>query len=222
VLVVEDDDALRCLFTALFARHSYAMECVADGAEALERLSRCSYDVILLDLMMRGMNGFDVVHILSESRPELLQRTIIITGVSQRELEKLDRIAVFAIMRKPFDIDSLITAMIQCSRRVDGSGAAKDERNGALSEGESRDLDDRARRFEASVPALRTVLSSPAGSSGELLLRRELRRTMNELGAMFAAAALAQYDDRAERYERLGRAAVELARTPPAIPRHDN
>jgi DNA-binding response OmpR family regulator len=126
VLVVEDDEGLQTLFTALLARAGFRVECVSDGAQALERLARSAYSAVLLDLMMRGTNGFDVLHCLAETRPALLRRTIVTSGVSERELAKVDRGSVFAVIRKPFDIDFLIATVIACARQKEGGGTGGD------------------------------------------------------------------------------------------------
>jgi CheY-like chemotaxis protein len=115
-LVVDDDDALRTLFIALLKREGFEVECVRDGAQALDRLANDSFDVILLDLMMPVTNGYDVLRRLGECRPALLKQTIVTTGVSERDLAKLDRDSVFAVLRKPFDIHVLASTINDCIR----------------------------------------------------------------------------------------------------------
>lgn len=115
ILVVDDDRPLRILFEALLARHGFAMDCVENGAEALQLLSMASYDVILLDLMMPVTNGFDVLDELAATQPALLRRTIITTGVNDRILARLDRESVFAVLRKPFDIHKLVETISRCA-----------------------------------------------------------------------------------------------------------
>lgn len=115
VLVAEDDSALRTMFTALFKTLGYEIDCVNDGARALERLSQKSYSVMLLDLVMPGTNGYEVLEQLAHIDRSTLARTIVVTGVSQKEIAKIDASGIFAIVRKPFDIDGLIENIQACA-----------------------------------------------------------------------------------------------------------
>lgn len=115
ILIVDDDRPLRILFEALLVRQGFVLDCVEDGTEALRRLSTASYDAILLDLMMPVTNGFDVLREFAAKRPALLRRTIIATGVNDRILDTIDRESVFAVLRKPFDIDQLVDTISRCA-----------------------------------------------------------------------------------------------------------
>jgi CheY-like chemotaxis protein len=212
VLVVEDDNALRTLFLALLKRQGLRVECVNDGAEALDRLAKRAYDVILLDLMMPVVNGFDVLERLAETRPALLRRTIVTTGASERNLAKLDPDRVFAVLRKPFDINTLISTIRQCVRQT--TEPQRRARYGSVT------LEVSARKFEAAIPELQRLLTTGAPCERELLLRGELRRVVSRLGGVLDAVAAAESDaGLANRYEELGRAAASLSAVPTAAPR---
>lgn len=115
VLVVDDDQSLRGLFTALLSRRGFEVDCVSDGRMAWDHLSRNDYSVILLDLMMPDVNGFELLERLRRDSPALLERIIIMTGVSQRSLESLDTSRVWGLIRKPFDIDNLVASTMACA-----------------------------------------------------------------------------------------------------------
>jgi CheY-like chemotaxis protein len=210
VLVVDDDDALRTLFIALLTRAGFDVECVSDGSQALERLANDYFDVILIDLMMPVTNGYDVLRRLGEWRPALLKQTIVTTGESERDLAKFDRDAVFAVLRKPFDVHVLTANIADCIRAhaarmrmatvVDDDEADHSRLNGSI------------RKFEAALPELRDMLTSTVESDRELQLRGELRRVVGELAvAISAAATVANDSARARRYESVGRDALHLA-----------
>jgi DNA-binding response OmpR family regulator len=61
VLVVDDDRANRLTLTALLEGEGYAVRAVADGEEALAALAVQRYDAVLLDLLMPGIGGLDVL-----------------------------------------------------------------------------------------------------------------------------------------------------------------
>jgi CheY-like chemotaxis protein len=213
VLVVEDDAALRTLFLALLKRDGFEVECVDNGAEALDRLSRVRYSVVLLDLMMPVTSGFDVLRIFAEKRPELLGRTIVATGASERDLAKIDRDSVYAVLRKPFDIHCLVSTIAACANQKGPILAPMpfDDRYEDADDVDT-DLEGSVRKFASALPDLRKLLASPAISEGELMLRDELRRVVGKVGGALSAAASIEHDTgRADRYEELGRTASRIA-----------
>jgi two-component system, response regulator, stage 0 sporulation protein F len=68
ILVAEDDRGIQTLLTTILTREGFRVECVSDGAEAMHRLERSDYDVVLLDLMMPTRSGHDVIRHLSVAR----------------------------------------------------------------------------------------------------------------------------------------------------------
>src|SRR5437867_4732222 len=115
VLVIDDDLALRGLFTTLLSRSGFNVDCANDGREAYDHLSCHTYSVILLDLMMPDVNGFELLARLQRESPALLERAIVMTGASQRAIEHLDTSNIWALVRKPFDIDSLVPSTLACA-----------------------------------------------------------------------------------------------------------
>ncbi|MGZ7032824.1 MAG: response regulator [Thermoanaerobaculia bacterium] len=115
VLVVDDDPGLQGLFLTLLSRDGFMVDCAPDGRVAYESLKRRSYSVILLDLMMPEVNGFELLDRLARESPALLSRVIVMTGVSQRIIETLDISRVWGLIRKPFDIDDLLQAVRACA-----------------------------------------------------------------------------------------------------------
>jgi adenylate cyclase len=61
ILVVDDTESNRDLLSRRLVREGHVVEAVADGKAALERLARGGFDLVLLDLMMPGMNGFEAL-----------------------------------------------------------------------------------------------------------------------------------------------------------------
>ena len=61
ILVVDDSDSNRDLLARRLARLGHEIDTAADGAEALRRVAGRSYDVVLLDLMLPGINGLQVL-----------------------------------------------------------------------------------------------------------------------------------------------------------------
>lgn len=115
VLVIEDDDAIRVLISALCARLGLTVEVAADGVAGVAMIRKRNYDALLLDLMLPKLNGFEVLREVRASAPSLLARTIIITAVSDATLRDFDGGGTLALLRKPFDIADLHDALVACT-----------------------------------------------------------------------------------------------------------
>ena len=117
ILVVEDDRALMLLLQALLRRKSMTVQTVSRGEEALAAIDSnpSSYEAIVLDLMLPGVNGFEVIREIQATHPHLLSRVIVLTAVSSPMLGTLPfRDAVWGIIRKPFDLDHFVNALLEC------------------------------------------------------------------------------------------------------------
>lgn len=114
VLIVEDDAAIRSLLATLLSRDGYSPEVCGDGNDAVRLLRANGYDVILLDLMLPGQFGFDVIRFLEAERPAMSPRVIVLTAASQATLNGFDASQVHAVMRKPFEVDQLMKNVQEC------------------------------------------------------------------------------------------------------------
>ena len=109
-LVVEDDPAIRRLVEKLLRRHAIDIDTAADGRTAIDKLRTNSYSVLVLDLMVPELNGFDVIdYIKSEGNPVPVA---VVSAVSQQALTKLDLDVVKVVISKPFDVDEFTKAIV--------------------------------------------------------------------------------------------------------------
>jgi CheY-like chemotaxis protein/anti-sigma regulatory factor (Ser/Thr protein kinase) len=101
ILIVDDDRALRLALTGLLRDAGYVVEQAADGAGALNVLSRGGIDLVLLDVILPGMNGLDV---LAQARGlEHFPRVVMMTADDAPEtLLRAVRGQAYRYLRKPF------------------------------------------------------------------------------------------------------------------------
>jgi len=78
ILIVDDDDELRSNISTVLDEKGYSTETASSGIEAIEMSSTGNYDIVLLDLMMPGMNGMDVLFTLKRNAPKT--KVIIMTA----------------------------------------------------------------------------------------------------------------------------------------------
>lgn len=123
-LIVDDEPSVgkalaRCLVKAGF-------EVVhADGAEqALEKLGNGGADIVIIDLLMPGMNGFDLYGVIRERWPEMAERTIFTSGMVEERAARFAEKEGRIILEKPFGKDRLYEAVISTFKRASGMEAA--------------------------------------------------------------------------------------------------
>jgi len=107
-LIVDDDEPIRVMLAAVVKQHGFVVETARDGHEAIEKIDKGTFDVILLDLMMPHVNGYDVLQHIRKKQPDLLRRTIVATAVPERELKRDLTVPVFKVHMKPFDVPQLM------------------------------------------------------------------------------------------------------------------
>lgn len=116
ILVIDDDAAIRALLRTLMERTGAEVECAADGSDGLARLRSRFWSVVILDLMMHGTDGFQVLQTVSESTPRQLKRFIVLTAASQAMLSQLRHASrVWRVIRKPFDMHDLLRCVADCA-----------------------------------------------------------------------------------------------------------
>ena len=114
VLVVDDDAAIRGLVAAVLRRKSLTVDEAVNGREAIDRLEQQVYAAVVVDLMMPIVSGFEVVDYLQEKRPTT-PCVVVISAAAPAVIRTVEeKPVVRAVLRKPFDIYELVTAVLQC------------------------------------------------------------------------------------------------------------
>jgi DNA-binding response OmpR family regulator len=109
ILIVDDDPSIRGLLRVIAQRAGVLADEARDGAHCLELLHTRVYDLIVLDLAMPRLNGFDVVEHLRRQRTR--PAVIALTALGSSAFVDLDPEVVHCILRKPFEVD-LLTSLI--------------------------------------------------------------------------------------------------------------
>jgi CheY-like chemotaxis protein len=107
ILVVDDDDSIRSLLNQELTEAGYNIEEAGDGKDALEKIRKNRPDLIILDIMMPEMNGFDVAAILKND-PSTMDIPIIVLSIVQDKARGF-RIGVDRYLTKPINTAELFT-----------------------------------------------------------------------------------------------------------------
>jgi len=114
-LVVDDDEPIRMMLAKVVERQNLAVDTARDGAEAIERIDKDGYALIILDLMMPKVDGFAVLRYMQQHHPDMVRCTIIASAVPENEILKKFDGNVFRIHAKPFDMSQLIADIRKCA-----------------------------------------------------------------------------------------------------------
>jgi CheY-like chemotaxis protein len=71
ILVVDDDAALRHSVSLVLGSEGYCVRCAEDGVSALEQIREATPDILLSDLQMPGMSGFELLSLVRHRFPEI-------------------------------------------------------------------------------------------------------------------------------------------------------
>jgi K+-sensing histidine kinase KdpD/CheY-like chemotaxis protein len=107
ILIVDDDDSIRSLLHQELGDAGYEIEEASNGKEALEKVRAKRPDLIILDVMMPEMNGFDVAAVLKND-PRTMDIPIIVLSVVQDKSRGF-RIGVDRYLTKPIDTGLLFS-----------------------------------------------------------------------------------------------------------------
>ncbi len=124
ILVVEDDSDLRDIFCRTLIRHNYTPYPAQDAESALDILDRQSIDLIISDVMMPGMNGFELINELRQSNIDT--PVLIITAKGDiSDKESGFRAGADDYMVKPIDINEMIFRVSALLRRAKSASEKK-------------------------------------------------------------------------------------------------
>lgn len=125
ILVVDDEKVIRNGCREVLTQEGYETILAEDGGLGLKMIEKAHFDVILLDLMMPGLSGFDVLSHVKALHPDT--SIIVITGYAtvENSIEAMKK-GAFDFIPKPFSPDQL---RVVVSKAIEHTGALKDIAN---------------------------------------------------------------------------------------------
>jgi DNA-binding response OmpR family regulator len=176
VVIVDDDEHIRELASLYLCKEGFEVTCAVDGASAAETIQKTNPSLVVLDLMLPGMSGFDVCKQvrLTSNVP------IIMLTARDEDVDKNVGLELGAddYLTKPFNPRELVARVKAILRRADGQapapGAAAVIRAGALTIDKQRreatigdrELELRTKEFD--------LLAALAENAGIVLTREQL------------------------------------------------
>lgn len=103
VMLIEDEPNIIEAISFILSREGLAVDTHSDGNTANERLRACRPDLLILDVMLPGKSGYDILRELREDADTAELPVLMLTARGQsRDREMAERAGVSAFMTKPF------------------------------------------------------------------------------------------------------------------------
>lgn len=134
ILVADDEKEIADLISIHLKKEGYNVITVADGVEAVHMIQKQVIHLVILDIMMPNMNGYEVTQKIRES----YQMPIIFVSAKTSDFDKVKGLVIGAddYMTKPFTPMELVARVKAQLRRYTVLNGAKEERNNVLEYGE--------------------------------------------------------------------------------------
>jgi CheY-like chemotaxis protein len=109
VLVVDDEEAIRQFLSTLLLRWSCEVEEAVDGVQALEKLAKDNYDLLICDILMPNKDGWEVLKEM-KSNPKIKEiPVIVLTGKKEdSDIVRGYELGAIYYMTKPFTMAQLL------------------------------------------------------------------------------------------------------------------
>jgi len=189
--VIDDEPMIRDVLDQLLAAEGYDVELSESGEEALPKIEAAAYDLVLLDLLMPGLGGLDVLPAIKKVRPSTA--VIIITAYASVEsaIEAM-KIGAYDYIQKPFKHEELLLTIERAL-----SHKTLQEENDRLKEelrrkfsfssilGRSKPMEHVFDLIKAAAPTRSTILVQGESGTGKELVARAIHTNSNRASFPF-------------------------------------
>jgi len=112
ILIAEDDDAVREFVARALALQGHEVTAVVDGGQALEALAGASFDLLLTDIVMPGLDGIALALKVAKERPDM--PVLLMTGYAaeRQRAHNLDAL-ICRVLLKPFTLKEVCGAVAE-------------------------------------------------------------------------------------------------------------
>jgi two-component system, NtrC family, nitrogen regulation response regulator NtrX len=165
MLIVDDESGIRESLGALLRDEGYQTETVGSGEECLERLEKRSFDLVLLDVWLKKMDGLETLEQIQ--RQDSAPMVVMISGHGNIETAvRATKLGAFDFIEKPLSLEKIILVVRNALENL-----RLEEENRRL----RAELEERHQILGSSVPmkALRQQIALTAPTNGRVLIYGE-------------------------------------------------
>ena len=118
ILVVDDEEKIRKSLSGLLQDYDYEVVTASNGLECLQIMSTQPFDLVILDVVMPGMSGIEVLRWIKEKYKDT--EVIIITGYADKEKAIATfRLSVYDFIEKPFESKEILNTISNCLNQLE-------------------------------------------------------------------------------------------------------
>jgi CheY-like chemotaxis protein len=113
ILIVEDDADILSSLAEIIRDEGFVVQTAANGYQALNVLDQMVPDVVFLDLMMPGMDGWRFIEVVRQRFPHITGSIVLISAVHNL-VDEARKLGVRYFLRKPYDLDDVVRLAREC------------------------------------------------------------------------------------------------------------
>ena len=117
ILIVDDEQFVRDLLEKVLRRRGHDVVVVGDADQALKALEAAEFDLLLTDVVMPGMDGFDLLRRVKSAYPQI--KVIVLTGYARKQsISDFLLYGADEYLAKPFQVHELLAAVDRVTSTV--------------------------------------------------------------------------------------------------------
>ena len=124
ILIVDDEESLLKVIKRSLEKKGYIADTAKEGKKALNLVKDAKYDIVLLDVRMPGMSGFEVLSEIKKIAPDIFVVMMTAQNTMDNAIEAMKK-GAYDYLTKPFDLDELNLLMEKINRLIDLQGEVK-------------------------------------------------------------------------------------------------
>lgn len=109
ILVVDDDEGICSTMEDILRERNHLVKTANNGCDAINLAKKCSFDLILMDMSMPGLNGLDAYKIMKQYNP--LLKVIFMTAYAPEKLIEQSKKDGFEILYKPVNMPKFLNEL---------------------------------------------------------------------------------------------------------------
>ena len=117
ILVADDSDRLSALVNEILTAEGHEVHVAGTGTEAWLKLSTTTYDAILCDVVLPGIDGLRLYRRVADLRPELVSRFVLMSGRTEH-VRRFAEATGATFLAKPFRVGDLLACVERCEQHA--------------------------------------------------------------------------------------------------------